>query len=191
MEGVTFGGISTGGGAGGGAAPSVSRIIAPGQVIGRITDTSGGVLPGVTIRARGSNGAEAAGVTDANGYYVLQNVPSGTVQVRAELAGFKASEQTFTFDQRPRQLDLQLAVGALTETVTVQANAPLIDQQVEKRDLDEVRQAPSQNVMNLQRRVSGVLPVRIDVPRTGTLHRFVRPLVLDEETNVVFKYKRR
>jgi hypothetical protein len=191
VEGVTFGGISTGGGAGGGAAPSVSRIIAPGQVIGRITDTSGGVLPGVTIRARGSNGEEAAGVTDANGYYVLQNVPSGTVQVRAELAGFKASEQTFTFDQRPRQLDLQLAVGALTETVTVQANAPLIDQQVEKRDLDEVRQAPSQNVMNLQRRVSGVLPVRIDVPRTGTLHRFVRPLVLDEETNVVFKYKRR
>jgi len=44
-------------------------------------------------------------------------------------------------------------------------------------------------VINLQRRVAGVLPVRIDVPRTGTLHRFVRPLVMDEETTVTFRYK--
>jgi hypothetical protein len=39
--------------------------------------------------------------------------------------------------------------------------------------------------------VAGVLPVRIDVPRTGTSLRFVRPLVLDEETTVTFKYKTR
>jgi hypothetical protein len=44
-------------------------------------------------------------------------------------------------------------------------------------------------VLNLQRRVAGVLPVRIDVPRTGTLHRFVRPLVFEEETSVTFRYK--
>jgi hypothetical protein len=180
----------SGHGVGGGAASSTSRIIAPGQVIGRITDISGAVLPGVTVHARGSNGAEQSVITDGDGRYTLSNVPSGTVHVRAELAGFKASEQTFSFDQRPRQLDLQLAVGAVQETVTVQAQATVIDQ-MEKRDLDESPQAPSQNVMNLQRRVSGVLPVRIDVPRTGTLHRFVRPLVLDEETSVVFKYKRR
>jgi hypothetical protein len=169
----------------------MSRIITSGQVIGRITDAMGAVLPGVTVQARGANGAVVTAITDANGFYTLHNVPSGTVQVRAEIAGFKANEQSFSFDQRPRQLDLQLAVGALEETVTVQAHAPLIDQQVQRRDLDEGRQAPSQNVLNLQRRVSGVLPVRIDVPRTGTSHRFVRPLVLEEETNVVFKYKRR
>jgi hypothetical protein len=52
-------------------------------------------------------------------------------------------------------------------------------------------QAPSHNVMNLQRRVSGVLPVRIDVPRTGIAFRFARPLVLDEPTTVTFRYKRR
>jgi hypothetical protein len=52
-------------------------------------------------------------------------------------------------------------------------------------------QNASVNVMNLQRRVAGVLPVAIDVPRAGTSFSFVRPLVLDEETKVTFSYKSR
>ena len=47
------------------------------------------------------------------------------------------------------------------------------------------------NVMNLQKRVAGVLPVPIEVPRAGTSFSFVRPLVLDEETKVTFSYKSR
>jgi hypothetical protein len=47
----------------------------------------------------------------------------------------------------------------------------------------------SSNVVNLQRRAAGVLPIRVDVPRAGTSYRFVRPLVLDEETKMTFKYK--
>jgi len=49
----------------------------------------------------------------------------------------------------------------------------------------------SANVVNLQKRVAGVLPVAIDVPRAGTMFSFVRPLVLDEETKVTFSYKSR
>jgi hypothetical protein len=49
--------------------------------------------------------------------------------------------------------------------------------------------APSQNVFNLQRRVAGILPVRVDVPRSGKSYRFVRPLVMDEETKITFQYK--
>jgi hypothetical protein len=52
-------------------------------------------------------------------------------------------------------------------------------------------QAPSQNVINLQRRVAGILPVRVDVPRASTAYQFVKSLVLDEETRVSFKHKRR
>jgi hypothetical protein len=89
---------------------------------------------------------------------------------------------------------LLTATDALTETVTVMAERVSVDQRegeraAERKSLDAVQQSPSQNVINLQRRVAGVLPVRIDVPRTGTLHRFVRPLVLEEETTVTFKYK--
>ena len=58
--------------------------------------------------------------------------------------------------------------------------------QVERRgrEAGKVQQAPSANVMNMQRRVAGVLPVRVDVPRSGIQDRFVRPLVLDEDTHV-------
>ena len=50
---------------------------------------------------------------------------------------------------------------------------------------------PSANVQLLHRQAAGVLPVRIDVPRAGTSHRFVKPLVVDEETVVTFRYKKR
>ena len=51
--------------------------------------------------------------------------------------------------------------------------------------------APSQNVFNLQRRVVGILPVHVDVPHAGKSYRFVRPLVLAEETTITFQYKSR
>jgi len=47
----------------------------------------------------------------------------------------------------------------------------------------------SANVVNLQRRVAGVLPIRVDVPRTGSSYSFVKTLLLDEETKVTFNYK--
>ena len=64
------------------------------------------------------------------------------------------------------------------------------------RDQDAVQQmaqegAPSANVQLLQRRAAGVLPVRIDVPHAGTSHRFFKPLVVDEETVVTFRYHKR
>jgi hypothetical protein len=185
------GGIGRGAGAASGWAGGMSsRVPSSGQIIGRITDASGAVLPGVAVRAAAPNGAQRTAQTDADGFYTLHDVPSGTVQVRAELAGFKTIEHSFTFDQRPRQLDLQLFIGAVTETVTVQGNARLVDARPGAREEGQ-QQAPSQNVMKLQRRVAGVLPVRMDVPRTGTSYRFVRPLVLEEETNVTFRYKKR
>jgi hypothetical protein len=49
----------------------------------------------------------------------------------------------------------------------------------------------SANVLNLQKRVAGVLPVPVEVPHAGTSFAFVRPLVLDEETKVTFSYKSR
>jgi hypothetical protein len=40
-------------------------------------------------------------------------------------------------------------------------------------------------------RTAGVLPIRVDVPRAGTSHQFVKPLVVDQETVVKLRYKRR
>ena len=58
-----------------------------------------------------------------------------------------------------------------------------------KKQAAQQQSAASANVTSLQLRISGVLPVRVDVPRAGNSYHFVRPLVLDEETRVTFTYK--
>ena len=75
--------------------------------------------------------------------------------------------------------------GGLAETVTISGR--------DKKEADQFRQQnePSVNVQNLQRRAAGILPVRIDVPRAGRSHVFVRPIVLDEDTTVAFRYRTR
>ena len=75
--------------------------------------------------------------------------------------------------------------GRLEETITVAAEALRVDVQ------KAVATPPSQNVVDLQRKATGVLPVRIDVPRAGTSHQFIKPLVVDQETVVRLRYKRR
>ena len=47
----------------------------------------------------------------------------------------------------------------------------------------------SLNVKDFQRRVVGVLPIAANVPHTGNSYRFVRPLAVDEETTLSFRYK--
>jgi len=81
-----------------------------------------------------------------------------------------------------------------SESVEVMAEAPALNGR-DDSELSKLKNAPQQiasaNVVNLQRRVAGVLPIAIDVPRAGTSFSFVRPLVLDEETKVTFSYKSR
>jgi len=73
------------------------------------------------------------------------------------------------------------------------AETVIVVDEANKKAVRESERAPepSQNVVNLQRRAAGVLPVRVDVPRTGTSHQFVKPLVVDQEATVSFRNKRR
>ncbi|MGE5813953.1 MAG: carboxypeptidase-like regulatory domain-containing protein [Acidobacteriota bacterium] len=192
----------------GGVPPGYASAAARGEIVGHVVDSTGAVIPGATITLV-AEGVRRTAVSDAKGVYVLSGVPSGPVTVTAELAGFNRVERRLNFDQRPRLVDFRLDVSSLTETVTVSGEAPVIDTKSSERGSTfrpsdqrapaaarttpppTQEQEASQNVLNLQRRVAGVLPVRIDVPRTGTSHRFVRPLVLGDETEVSLKYKRR
>jgi len=174
----------------------------PGQIRGQVKDSSGAVLPGVTIDLSTSNGAMTA-VTDGGGAFLVANVPPGQVTAQATLLGFTSARTSFAFDERPRQLEVEMRVAGLEETVTVTAETPLIDTQSATRRVvipSEARMAdapkvaaapPSQNVIDLQKKAAGVLPVRVDVPRAGTSHQFIKPLVVDQETVVKLRYKRR
>jgi len=217
VEIVSSGG-GVGAGSGAGIGPGTSRGFAggvgggrdfapvSGQIVGRVVDSAGGVLPGVTITATVSGSTQTA-ITDASGLFALSNVPSGAIVLTGTLPGFANARRSFVFDQRPRQADFVMQVGAIQETVTVTADVPVIDMRssesittfrmdaINGMNAQEVprpvlNSAPSANVQSLQRRAAGVLPVRVDVPRSGASHRFVKPLVVAEETIVSFRYKR-
>jgi hypothetical protein len=192
------------GGVAGGTFRDELIMASNGQIVGRVVDASGAPLPGAAITASGSGRTQSA-VSDQRGMFVLSNVPSGPVTVTGQLNGFSSARRSFMFDQRPRQADLMLQVGAVQETVTVTAEAPLINtrssessETIRMNEFKTMRSdnaqradVPSANVQSLQRRAAGVLPIRIEVPRAGTSHRFVKPLVIDEETVVSFRYRRR
>jgi hypothetical protein len=209
-RGVTAGGGSAlGRGFAGGVAGGTFRdeliMASNGQIVGRVVDEGGAPLPGAAITASGSGRTQSA-ISDQRGVFVISDLPSGPVTVTGQLPGFKSARRSFVFDQRPRQADLTLTVGGAQETVTVTAEAPLINtrssessetirmNELKTAQSDSVAQradVPSANVQSLQRRAAGVLPIRIEVPRAGTSHRFVKPLVIDEETVVSFRYRRR
>jgi hypothetical protein len=202
MSGGSGGGLGAGSGSGVGASVRSGVVASTGQIVGRLVDQSGAALPGATVTAEGA-GQKQVVTTDVNGLFTLSGVPSGSIVVTGQLQGFRSVRQTVGFDQRPRRVDMTLLVGPLTEAIEVTAEAPVINTRTSEGGqtftTDELRpqskaradNEPSVNVQNLQRRASGVLPVRMNVPRAGTSHRFVKPLVIDEPTVVTFRYKRR
>jgi hypothetical protein len=158
----------------------------PGQIRGRVTDSTGAVIPGALVGVDVA-GSHLTATSGPDGSYLLSGVPSGLVEATVSLPGFVTLARTFDFDQRPRLWNPVMRVGALEETVSVSGATPTAS----SVDKDERRQAPSQNVVNLQRRAAGVLPIRLDIPRAGTSHQFVKPLVVEQDTTVTLRYKRR
>src|SRR5215471_8709012 len=126
----------------------------------------------------------------------MSSEQAGPVEVRVQSSGFKDSVQELNYDPgRAARMGTTLQVGSVSETVTVTSNAASLQKEADRiesqarKDQQAQLNAPSQNVTNLQKRVSGILPVRVDVPRGGKSYRFVRPLVMGEETKVTFQYR--
>ena len=73
----------------------VSAQLSTAQLSGRVTDESGAVLPGVTVTAtQTATGLTRSIVTDADGTYVLTNLPTGPYRLEAMLQGFRSYSQT-------------------------------------------------------------------------------------------------
>ncbi|MGD9903094.1 MAG: TonB-dependent receptor [Vicinamibacterales bacterium] len=110
--------------------PAPASAQATGQINGVVTDTSGAVLPGVTIEATNqATGALRVAVSGDDGLYTLPLLQPGLYNVRAELAGFRVALQEsvrVTVSETAR-VAFQLEVGQVTETVTVVAQATLVE----------------------------------------------------------------
>ena len=95
-----------------------------GEIRGTVKDSSGAVLPGVTVTAtHAQTGLKRTDTTSDTGTYVIPSLPIGRYTVTAELQGFRKSEKTgfeLVADGRITA-DFGLSIGAVTETVTVEA----------------------------------------------------------------------
>lgn len=103
-----------------------------GQISGRVTDQSGGALPGAAVTATNEQtGLAQTATTEAAGGYVFASLPSGVYKIRVELNGFKPVEQLhLVLDAASRRAaDFQLEVGRVTETVSVAAVASQVETQ--------------------------------------------------------------
>src|SRR3954471_18946891 len=149
-----------------------------GSINGKVSDSSGGVLPGVTVNATSpsSMGVQTS-VTDASGNYRFPALPPGTYTVSYELAGFNTLKReniqiSMGFSAT---VNVELAVASLQETVTVTGDSPVIDTsntRVQQNfKLEALQEIPnSRDLWSLLAVTPGVGMGRIDVGgnRAGT-----------------------
>ena len=100
-----------------------------GSVIGKVADSSGGLLPGVTVTFKSPEALGSfTGVTDAQGAYRVNNLPPATYEAKAELQGFQTAVQTVTVRiSSTVTADFALPIGSVAEVVTVTSEAPTVD----------------------------------------------------------------
>jgi len=171
-------------------------VLSPGMIGGVVTDQSGAAVPNTLVNiVHLGSGMTWQVRTGSDGTWAIANVPSGTIRVTVERPGFQSINVNINHDaSRGSRRNLTLQVGSTAETVTVEAASANLETSQTSRQRSPKPSAPpppapSANVNDLQRRVAGVLPIAVTVPRTGTPYRFERPLVVDEETRLTFSYR--
>jgi hypothetical protein len=150
-----------------------------GTIQGRVTDASGAVLPGVTVTINSPSliGGPQSQVTNEQGNYRFPAVAPGTYAVQFELGGFSGVKRegiliTLGFTAN---VNVELAVATLQETVTVTGESPIIDTSATRVQqnfkLEELNSLPNaRDMWALLAVTPGVAMSRIDVGgnRAGT-----------------------
>lgn len=100
-----------------------------GTLLGRVTDPAGAVIPGAEVRATNTaTGLTVAVRTNDAGNYVIPYLLPGTYTLQAEVTGFKkyVREGIEIRINDTVEVNLELSVGSITESVEVKAETPLL-----------------------------------------------------------------
>ena len=111
-----------------------SSLIAEAQVgqasvVGRVLDPTGAFVPGVEVEMRQvATNQFFRTVTTDTGDYTLTNLPVGAYEIQVSAAGFKTELRSGVTMEvgRTYRMDFTLSLGAVTETIEVTAEAPLL-----------------------------------------------------------------
>jgi hypothetical protein len=136
-----------------------------GSITGTVTDAQGGALPGVTAAAVNlQTNVTTTAVSNESGVYLLTPIVNGRYKVTFTLAGFNTAAREVEVRAGDRlRLDLGLAVGGLTEEVSVVAETPLLEtttatrSQVVAQELVENLPSSGRNPFTLSHVVPGVV----------------------------------
>jgi carboxypeptidase family protein len=142
-----------------------------GTLLGNVTDSSGGAVPGATVTVTEVQTNVSRTVTsNESGYYLFSSLQNGTYEVGAELVGFKkVVRQGVRVDVNTTvRVDLSLEVGQMTEAVTVSAESPLL--QTDRTDTGRLIESKmvSELPLTFNRNFQSLL---VTVPGTTRPHR--------------------
>jgi hypothetical protein len=147
-----------------------------GAITGTVTDPNGAAIPGARITAKSVRTLlEYTAETGDDGTYIVKNLPAGNYEVRFDASAFKRTVITNVFvrSSNVTRLDVSLEVAAVTETVTVTAEAPnqttlnttaSLSLTIDRRAVaDLTRLAPG--AVNVVTKSGASIPAQLSTPR--------------------------
>jgi hypothetical protein len=165
----------------GSGATTASAQVLYGSVVGTVTDQTGAVVPKATVTITNVATTQTKeATTDDAGYYSIINVLEGTYNLTVKAAGFRPYEEknVVVAINSVRQVNVSLQLGPLTESVTVEASAAVL--QTTKADVSTslearaVENLPLSNYRNFQTLINlvpGATPGRFQNAEADTPER--------------------
>jgi len=138
------------------------------EVTGTVTDAAKAIMPGVTVTATNEGtGLSRTTVTGAEGKYTIPSLLPGTYTITAELSGFQPARRAGVALNVGQEatLNLQLEIAGVVETLTVTAQAPLVESTSSRIGTNvtssEIDSLPSANrsQFSLMQTIPGMVPV--------------------------------
>jgi hypothetical protein len=150
---------------------------------GRVTDTSGAVVPGATVTVTNkATGLARPTTTNENGLYSIPSLPAGAYDVKVELSGFASSTRSNVNlgTDTTLTLDFQVAVGGIEQAVQVTGGTPLVETTT-SHVTSSLRNQEVQELPMLNRTLSALIALNpgvreettnMNVPGTSTTHTY-------------------
>jgi hypothetical protein len=149
-----------------------------GSIVGTITDQTGSVVPKATVRVTSTaTGLAREAASDSAGYYSIPNLPQGSYDVAVNASGFRPLTQkgVDVLINNVTHADISLEVGAVAESVTVEATAALlqatksdVNVNLETRAIANLPLPGYRNYQSLVNLVPGATPARFQNAVTDT-----------------------
>jgi len=158
--------------------PRLNAQVLYGSVVGTVTDPTGAVVPGVTVVVTNTQtGQTREGMTDAAGNYVIPNLQEGTYDLSVKMTGFRnhLEKGIPVTINTVRRANVSLQVGQVSDTVTVEASAAVLQTtkadvavNIEAKAVENLPLGGYRNYQSLMNLVPGATPTGLQNAVTDT-----------------------